>query len=511
MKKTFKSLLSLLIVAILAASVFAFNVSAASTTLSGTGEYEVGKSFSVTVRYSADFTLYSVEADVSYNSSVLRLDGVSGADYNPGNGTVKIVDTNFSATKKSTTSSYTLNFTAIAAGNSSISATVLGAGNDDNGSDKSATAASSSMVSVVTPKPSSNANLASIKLSSGSLSPAFNANTTNYTATVKFGVDSITVTGSVADGGATYVGGGTFALNVGENVRTLTVTAADGTKKSYTVNIKRMTEEETAEAEQAARDANPLLVTIDGEDYTIVNNFDGIAIPTGFTQTTVMRKGSEITVLSDVSGIGKYQLCYLVDVNGENGAFYSRDDDDNFTKLTYISVNNIMYIIEKLDIDGAIPSGYKQSTYMIDGVEVEMVAYEDEMLSEFAIFNCYVTGASENAMYCYDTIEGTMQRGLDFTAALAHRENDDTVDQSTGQFAWFTDMSKTGKAVFLIIVFAAVVLIAVAVILIVKISSAKDYGEDGYILDTNNDFILNDFAKETEDEQSKELQDKTEN
>ena len=98
MKKSLKTILSFIVIIMLTVSAFAFNVSAASATVSGAGEYEVGKSFSVTVNFNADATLYAVEATVNYNSSVLRLDSVSGADYNVGNGSVKIVDDGFSAT-----------------------------------------------------------------------------------------------------------------------------------------------------------------------------------------------------------------------------------------------------------------------------------------------------------------------------------------------------------------------------------------------------------------------------
>ena len=147
MKRTIKSILSLLAVVALMVSLFAFNVSAASATISGTGEVEVGKTFNVTIRFSADATLYAVEADVSYNSSVLRLNSVSGADFNIGNGSVKIVDDGFSATKPSKTSSYTLNFTAIAAGNSNISVSVLGGGEAES------RASASAPVTVITPKP----------------------------------------------------------------------------------------------------------------------------------------------------------------------------------------------------------------------------------------------------------------------------------------------------------------------------------------------------------------------
>ena len=486
MNKTFKTLLSFIIVITLAVSMFAVNVSAASATISGAGEYEVGKSFNVTVRFNADATLYAVEADISYNSSVLRLNSVSGADYNAGNGTVKIVDDGFSATKPSKTSSYTLNFTAIAAGNSNISVSLLGGGEAES------SASASAAVKVITPKPSSNANLASIKLSSGSLSPAFNANTTNYTATVKYSVDSITITGAVADGGATYVGGGTFALQVGDNSRVLTVTAADGSKKSYTINIKRMTEQETADAEQAERDANPLLVIIDGVDYTIVNNLEGVAIPAGFTQGTATRKESEITVLNDDAG--KYQLCWLVDANGENGAFYRRDENDNFTKLVYINTNGKMYIVEDLGDYGTMPQGFILSRYSIDGTEIDAITYEDENLTEFYVLNCYV--GSSTGYYRFDTIEGTMQRAADFDAALIAANSEDPIEQPSGKFAWFIGMSKTGKAVFIIIVAVAAIIIALGVILIIKIASARS--EDDFYDDemTANEFVLNDFADE---------------
>lgn len=487
MKKTIKTLFSFIVVIALAISMFAFNVSAASVTISGTGEYEVGKSFSVTVRFSADATLYAVEADISYNSSVLRLDSVSGADYNAGNGAIKIVDDGFSATKPSTTSSYTLSFTAIAAGNSPISVSVLGGG------EVTSKASASAAITVVTPKPSSNANLASIKLSSGSLSPAFNANTTNYTATVKYSVESITITGAVADGGATYTGGGTFALAVGDNQRALTVTAADGTKKTYTINIKRMTEQETADAEQAARDADPLLVIINSVDYTIVNNFEGITIPAGFTQATATRKESEITVLNDDAG--KYQICYLVDANGENGAFYIRDSEDQFTKLVYISTNGKMYIVEELGDYGNMPAGFRLSKCSIDGTEAEAIVYEDEVLKDFYILNCYIDGTV--GYYRFDTVDGTLQRAVDFDAALSIETTDVPVEKDNGKFAWFTNMTSIGKIVFLIVVFVAVLLIAVAIILIIKIaSSGKDDYEDEYVSDVDDEFILNDFADE---------------
>lgn len=496
MKKIIKSFFAVVLAICVMTSLFVFNVSAASVSIGGTGEYEVGKSFKVTINFSADAILYAVEASVNYNSSVLRLDSVSGADYNVVNGVIKIVDDGFSVTSPTTTSSYTLGFTAIAAGNSNITVSVLGGG------DGTSSASNSASVNVVTPKPSSNANLSSIKLSAGSLSPAFNANTTSYSATVKYDVDSITITGAVADGGATYTGGGTFGLEVGDNSRVLTVTAADGTKKSYTVNIKRMSEQETLDAEQAARDANPLLVIIEGVDYTIVNDLTGVSIPSGFTQGTSVRKENEITVLNDDSG--KYQLCWLVDANGENGAFYSRDENDNFTKLVYINANNKMYIVEDIGEYGIMPTTFNLSKCAIDGNYVEAIAYADESFKDFYIINCYTMGTT--AYYRFDTVDGTVQRAVDFDAALITANTEVSVEEPEGKFAWFTTMNTVGKTVFIIMMVVALMLITLAVILIVKISSAHKYDDfDGEINSNANEFILDDFADTVDQSETQPL------
>lgn len=481
MKKIFKVLTTFITVATLTVLMFAVNVSAASVSISGGGEYEVGKSFSVTVRFNADANLYAVEADISYNSSVLRLDGVSGADYTSGNGSIKIVDDGFSAARPSKTSSYTMKFTAVAAGNSPISATMLGGG------DATSKAAASAAIKVVTPKPSSNANLSSIKLSSGSLSPAFNPNTTTYNVTVPYSVNSVTITGAVSDGSARYTGGGTFTLQEGNNQRVLTVTAQDGTKKSYTVNIKRMTEQETADAEKAARDADPLLAVIDGSDYRISNDLSGISLPAGFEQGTATRKDTEIPVFKDQGG--RYTLYWLTDSAGENGAFYTCDENDNFTRVNYINANGKMYIIEPFEETQILPAGYIKAKCGIDGIEVDAIGYEDVQLKDFYILNCYVEG--ENKIYRFDSVEGTLQRAAEFDLAVSAIKTgaDESEKTPSKILSWFKNLSKTGKAVLLICAVSAVAVIVLIILLIIKLaSSGKDgFDDDGrsIILDTD--------------------------
>ncbi len=498
MKKVFKPIVSLMIAVLIIASVFSFNVSAASVAIGGAKEYNVGQKVSISIKFTADATLYAVEVDASYNSSVLRLDSVSGAEYNAAGGNIKIVDDNFNASKPSKTSSYTLNFTAIAAGNSNITVNVLGGGEAES------KASGSAAVTVVTPKPSSNANLGSITVDGVKLSPAFNASTTSYSATVKYSVANVNIKGSVADGGATYVGGGSWDLKVGDNSRTLTVTAADGTKKAYTVNIKRMTEEETAAAEEDARNANPLLVVIDGVDYTIVNDFTDAVIPSGFTLGTAIRKESEVSVLNDDKG--EYQLYCLADAEGKT-AFYTRNENDVFARISYINVGGKMYIIEELDLE-SVPEGFVKATRTVDGIDIKAYNYVDENLKDFYIVKCYINGS--RAYYSVDTAEGTIQRAVQFEMSTK-TDSDNVINDETdgGLFAWFTSMNKTGKIVFCIIVVVGILLITLAVVLIVKIASsgkAKDideYDEGIIAIEQSSEFILQD---DTYDETSDEPQ-----
>jgi gliding motility-associated-like protein len=103
-------------------------------------------------------------------------------------------------------------------------------------------------VSIKVVSTSSNANLTSLKLSSGKLSPNFAGDTTNYTAIVPNAITSITVTPTAADSsaiitvnGATVASGSPSAsipLSVGPNIIT-TVVTANSTSKTYTVIVTR--------------------------------------------------------------------------------------------------------------------------------------------------------------------------------------------------------------------------------------------------------------------------------
>ena len=96
-----------------------------------------------------------------------------------------------------------------------------------------------------------NADLTSLVPSAGTLNPAFESATTSYTARVPNGKTSITVTPTTADTTATVTVNGVIvpsgtasdpiALNVGDNIIPIVVTAQDPTiTKTYTLIVTRM-------------------------------------------------------------------------------------------------------------------------------------------------------------------------------------------------------------------------------------------------------------------------------
>lgn len=101
----------------------------------------------------------------------------------------------------------------------------------------------------ITSLPSQDANLSSLTLSSGTLSPLFASGTTDYTVNVANSVNRITVTPTTNELKATMTVNGTATtsglgseinLNAGSNPITIVVTAQDGVAtKTYTLTVNR--------------------------------------------------------------------------------------------------------------------------------------------------------------------------------------------------------------------------------------------------------------------------------
>lgn len=86
---------------------------------------------------------------------------------------------------------------------------------------------------------SNNANLASLSYSTGALYPAFDSSITSYTLEVSSNTSSVTLTGNKAHDKASVSGNGNVTLSSNETKKEIIVTAEDGTKRTYTITIKK--------------------------------------------------------------------------------------------------------------------------------------------------------------------------------------------------------------------------------------------------------------------------------
>ena len=90
---------------------------------------------------------------------------------------------------------------------------------------------------------SNNADLSSISISDGRLSPSFSASVTDYVVYLPFESKNIIINGTAADDKAISVeGSSSDDLKTGVNKLTVTVTAEDGTKKIYNISVVVMPE-----------------------------------------------------------------------------------------------------------------------------------------------------------------------------------------------------------------------------------------------------------------------------
>lgn len=92
---------------------------------------------------------------------------------------------------------------------------------------------------IVTRGANSNNYLSNLEVSSGELSPDFEKTVNDYTVTVPYEVDKITLSGTTENPNATVVGLNQYSLEVGQNKLSVVVTGEDGETNTYIVTVTR--------------------------------------------------------------------------------------------------------------------------------------------------------------------------------------------------------------------------------------------------------------------------------
>ena len=376
--KRIKSLIALLVtvIVIIPVTVKAANASINVTT---SGKAVVGNTITATVTVSSGSSMGSWQFNINYDNSKLKL--VSG--------TTSVADYTTSASGVKS-KSYTLKFQTLKSGNASINVgSYLVYAIDES---QMSVSTGNASVKIMTQAEleatySKNNNLKKLEVEGYELTPEFNKDTLEYSATVPSTVDKINIIASKEDSTASVDGAGEKEVTEGSNSFEIVVTAQNGSSKTYKLVV-------------TVEDINPIEVEFDGVKYNVVKRKDNLEPKTGFEETTVNINDIEIPAFkNEVLGIT------LVGIKDEQGNLkYAIYDNGDYKLYEDFTSNNLTVYL--LNLPGL--EGYKKVKITINNVEVE--AYKLSNSSDFAIIYGKNIETGEESFYVYDEKEGTLQR-----------------------------------------------------------------------------------------------------
>ena len=240
---------------------------------------------------------------------------------------------------------------------------------------------------------STNANLKSLEIEGYELTPAFAKDISSYSLELPNEVESITINATKDDNSATVSGDGVKELTEGLNKFEIVVTAEKGNKKTYTIDVTR-------------KELNPITVTVDNEEMTVVRKTDAIEVPAYYTLSEIEIEGETVPALkSDITG---YTLVALKNEAGDIYLYTYNETDNTYSLYKYINSEGFTFI--SLPAPNIIEeySNVKQ----IEVNDLKIDSYAGLEASDIVLVYGMNAKTGEKGWYKYDTVEGTFQRYL---------------------------------------------------------------------------------------------------
>lgn len=284
---------------------------------------------------------------------------------------------------------------------------------------------------------SSDNNLKDLSVDGYTLSPAFSQNTTSYSVTVPYEANSVKVNATKNHSLANVVINGMDNLQVGDNTVTVEVTAENGSKKTYTINVKR--EEKVETPPELDKDSTLKDITVSegtlspafssgNSSYTLevgdlVNSIDINAIPnsdkakvevTGNTNLKTGFNAVEVTVTAEDGSKSKYIInVYKKEKQTSNTVVQQPKKESNNNYLSSLSVEGaslspkfnkdvvsysvtVPYDVSKLDI-----------SFLIEDKKAKAEIIDNEPLKVGEVKQVYVKVTAEDGSVRMYTINAT--------------------------------------------------------------------------------------------------------
>ena len=366
----------------------------------------VGDTVSVTVYVSAEGPAIA-QLQLYYNSGYLQYSGSSSSDYNPGNGYM-VIDT-----YPNSSASITVTFRTIGVGTTTVSASVLGFIDYDDGYNITGYSSSlSTSITInqtggggggggggytpVTPTKSIDASLSSITVSGFDIEPGFSSDVYNYKIYVPRGTESISISADKSSSTAS-VSSIDGSLVPGWNEININVTAEDTDYTStYTLNVY-VDEEPT------------VFYTLNDQQLGVVKNLDKVEVYPEHEARDLEIEGNKITVFKWKA----YDVIYLED-SEQNRDFYLYSEHDNTVIGKYRPVEIVGRKFVQPDVlyenFPDLEELFEPAKVRIsDDIEMDGWQYKDPQLYDFKLI--YLGDENgEMKLYTIDLTEQTLQR-----------------------------------------------------------------------------------------------------
>lgn len=372
-KKIFMAMLiSLLFPCIVNAASGSINIASSSTVV-------VGNKVTVTVTISSGTKMGSWQMSLNYDKSYLQLTNSTARD----GGTFMIDYAEDPGVLKKT---YTFTFKTLKSGTTKLSVDGYRA---YVSSDLSALSlsANTKQIRIITQAEleasySKNNNLSALEVEGFTLTPEFKTDVLEYSVVVPENTKEVNIKATVQDKRASVNGIGTQAVNPGANKFSVVVRAQSGAEKTYVINVE-------------VKDENPINVTVNGKNYTVVKIKENLPAASLYTETTININGFEIPAYKNDNT--NLVLVGLKDEEGNISLYIYNKDKNEYQEYNEIGVNKIT--IYPLTSNEEI-KGYKKDTITINGVKVDGYYYTKD--SDYVIIYGINVETGDKGFYMYD-------------------------------------------------------------------------------------------------------------
>lgn len=355
------------------------NAASGSINIASSSTVVVGNKVAVTVTISSGTKMGSWQMSLNYDKSYLQLTNSTARD----GGTFMIDYAEDPGVLKKT---YTFTFKTLKSGTTKLSVDGYRA---YVSSDLSALSlsANTKQIRIITQAEleasySKNNNLSALEVEGFTLTPEFKTDILEYSVVVPENTKEVNIKATVQDKRASVNGIGTQAVNSGANKFSVVVRAQSGAEKTYVINVE-------------VKDENPINVTVNGKNYTVVKIKENLPAASLYTETTININGFEIPAYKNDNT--NLVLVGLKDEEGNISLYIYNKDKNEYQEYNEIGVNKIT--IYPLTSNEEI-KGYKKDTITINGVKVDGYYYTKD--SDYVIIYGINVETGDKGFYMYD-------------------------------------------------------------------------------------------------------------